>query len=149
MNAWLFQDSKQLAKLGDKCPWSVGWYDPDGKRKGKKIGAKSRAQKYARKIEGQLAAGTYENADRKKWGDFVADYKAKGLPGAAAGTLDVVTRCLKHFERLAKPASVSKVTSRTISDFVATRTSEGVSPATVNKELRHLRASLRKAYKWG
>ena len=27
MKAWLFQDNRQKAKLGDKCPWSVGWFD--------------------------------------------------------------------------------------------------------------------------
>jgi hypothetical protein len=43
MNAWLFQDHRQKQKLGDKCPWSVGWVDPDGKRKSKKIGSKSMA----------------------------------------------------------------------------------------------------------
>ncbi len=68
MKAWLFQDSRQKAKLGDKCPWSVGWYDLDGKKRSKSIGCQSLAQKFARKIEGQLAAGTYEGDTRKTVG---------------------------------------------------------------------------------
>ena len=53
MKAWAFQDRKQLAKLGAaKCPWSVGWYDPDSKRKSKRIGSKSAAEKHQRKVEG-------------------------------------------------------------------------------------------------
>ena len=60
MKAWLFQDHRQKEKLGDDCPWSVGYYGPDGKKKGKRIGSKSAAEKFQRRIEGQLAAGVYE-----------------------------------------------------------------------------------------
>src|SRR5262245_35532437 len=86
MKAWLFQDPRQKAKLGDNAPWSVGWLDPDGKRKSKSIGAKSRAEKLARKIEGQLAAGVYENTSRKSWADFRAEFEARGMLGATCGT---------------------------------------------------------------
>jgi hypothetical protein len=48
------------------------------------------------------------------------------------------------------------VTSKTLADFVAARSREegleqgaAVSPATVNKELHHLRATLKKAHRWG
>ena len=42
MKAWLFQDHRQKVKLGeDKCPWSVGWIDPEGKRRSKRIGSKT------------------------------------------------------------------------------------------------------------
>ncbi len=37
MHAWLFQDTRQKQKLGDACPWSVGYYDPDGKKKSKRL----------------------------------------------------------------------------------------------------------------
>ena len=58
MKAWLFQDHRQKQNMGaQKCPWSVGWIDPEGKRKSKRIGSKSMAEKYRRKIEGELAAG--------------------------------------------------------------------------------------------
>ena len=60
MRAWKFQDARQKKKLGEsKCPWSVGWIDPDGTRRSKKIGSNSMAEKFRKKIEGQLAAGTY------------------------------------------------------------------------------------------
>jgi hypothetical protein len=62
MKAWIFQDPKQLAKRGtDDCPWSVGWYDPEGKRREKQVGSKSAATKHQRKVEGQLAAGVYRS----------------------------------------------------------------------------------------
>ena len=50
MKAWLFQDSRQKQKLGDNCPWSVGWFE-DGRKRGRKIGCRSMAEKSARKIE--------------------------------------------------------------------------------------------------
>src|SRR4051812_23470114 len=86
MNAWLFQDRKQKAKLGDKCPWSVGWYDPEGRRRSKTIGAKSRAETFRRKTEGQLAAGTYESDSRASWADFRKEFEQRGMTGSTQGT---------------------------------------------------------------
>ena len=156
MRAWLFQDHRQKRNLGDKCPWSVGWIDPDGKRRSKRIGSKSRAEKFARRTEGQLAAGTYELATRKSWAEFKKEYLDRGLVGNAAATREVVERCLGHFERIVKPVRMASISSRTIAVYVASRHAEtvgkegpAVSPATINKELRHIRAALRKAHKWG
>jgi integrase len=133
--AWVFQDHRQKQGLGsDKCPWSVGWIDPDGKRKSKRIGAKSLAEKAAGKLEGQLEAGTYQGTGRKTWVAFRAEYEAKILPRLAVKTQRVVTATLDHFQRLAKPGKK--------------RWSE-VSSATVNRELRHLKAALRVAHDWG
>ena len=67
MNAWLFQDARQKKKLGEDCPWSVGWYDPDGKKKSKRIGSKSMAEKFRKKVEGQLASGTYQANAKTTW----------------------------------------------------------------------------------
>ena len=50
MKAWLFQDTRQKQKLGDKCPWSVGWFE-DGRKRSKKVGCRSMAEKFAQKIE--------------------------------------------------------------------------------------------------
>jgi integrase len=148
MNAWTFQDRKQLAKLGDKCPWSVGWYDSEGRRKQKRVGSHSLAEKYARKIEGQLAAGVYEGKARKPWAEFRQEYETLGMIGTAASTHEVSRRCLDHFQEIAKPARVSAITSRMVAQYVAARRAVA-SPATVNKELRHLRAAIRKAHRWG
>lgn len=165
MKAWLFQDPKQKRALGDKCPWSVGWYDPAGKRKGKSIGSKSNAEKYQRKLEGQLAAGTYEDVSRKSWPEFVDDYESKTLAGMEPGTREATQIAINHFARVAKPEKMRAITSTTIADYVAKRRLEPkrrprdkdkataknvppVSPATVNKELRSLRSMLRKAVRW-
>jgi integrase len=160
MNAWIFQDHRQKQRLGDKCPWSVGWIDPDGKRRSKKLGSKSAAEKYARKTEGQLASGTYESKKNTSWESFKQEYLDRGMPGAAPRTVESAESAIDHFEKLIKPVRVNAITSRTFAEYVALRTTppaveEGkdprppISPATVNKELRHLRAIVRKAHKWG
>lgn len=161
MRAWLFQDHRQKQKLGDRCPWSVGWIDPEGKRRSKRIGSKSLAEKFARKTEGQLAAGTYNTPQRATWDKFINEYESKTLAGMQPGTRDATQYALNHFERIIKPAKVASVTTGILADYVAKRRQESkagpkrkrteklVSPATINKELRHLRAVFRKAAKWG
>jgi hypothetical protein len=81
MRAWTFQDQRQKKKLGEKkCPWSVGWIDPDGTRRSERIGSKSMAGKFARKLEGQLAAGTYRAENRRLWSEFWAEYEGRRGP---------------------------------------------------------------------
>ena len=73
MRAWIFQDCRQKKKYGENTPWSVGWIDPGKVRRSKRIGSKSMAEKFRRKVEGQLAAGTYEHDSCKSWEDFKAE----------------------------------------------------------------------------
>jgi integrase len=154
--AWIFQDTRQKAKHSDKAPWSVGWIDPDGKRRSKTVGAKSRAERHARKLEGQLEAGTYEGASRKTWADFRREYDAKILPRLAPRSQEATNIALNHFQRLAKPSRLTSIKTATIDDYVAKRSTERglkpgskVSPATVNRELRDVKAALRVAHDWG
>ena len=76
MKAWLFQDNRQKAKLGDKCPWSVGWFE-DGRKRSKKIGCQSMAEKFAQKIENQAEAGVLQTDSRKRWATFRQEWEAK------------------------------------------------------------------------
>ena len=153
--AWIFQDHRQEQKLGNKCPWSVGWIDPEGRRRSKKIGSKSLAQKHSRKLEGELASGFYQTEPRKKWTEFRSEYELKILSGIAAGTRRSTLEALDHFERIIKPIRLDRVKTQTIDDYVARRRTEPgkkkgdtVSPATINKELRHLKAVLNVAHDW-
>ena len=156
MKAWLYQDHRQKQKLGDKCPWAVGWLDPEGKRRSKSIGSHSAAVKYARKVEGELASGTYKSPSRKQWSDFRREFDEKILPRQAPKTQRVTTAGMEHFERLMKPGKVASITTATIDAYVSKRKTERGkkleslgSPATINRELRHLKAALRIAHDWG
>lgn len=156
MKAWIFQDPKQRAKLGDKAPWCVGYYDPDGKRKQRKGGSRSIAEKLLRKIEGELAAGVYTNTSRKTWADFRADYEAKILPRLARRSQEAVKASLAAFERIVTPAKMQSINTAAIDDFVTKRKADAgrkpgstVSAATINRDLRHVKAALRIAHEWG
>ncbi len=179
MSVWLFQDHRQKQRLGEQAPWSAGWVDPDGKRRSKRIGCKSLTEKFARKIEGQLAAGIYENVAKTNWSDFLQEYESTVMAAMEPGTRDATRYALDHFTRIVKPVKMQSITSKTFANYVsarrqepncrprngklkATRTSTAacngrspsssvtlVSPATVNKELRSLRAMIRKAVRWG
>jgi integrase len=156
MRAWLFQGSRQKAKHGAKCPWSVGWYDPEGKKRSKSIGAKSTAERFRRKVEGELAAGTYKAVARATWEEFVAEYESKVMVRMSPGTRESTMHALNHFVRIINPKRMAAIKTKTISDYVAARHVEPkrkggppVSPATVNKELRTIRAMLKKAVRRG
>ncbi len=156
MRAWLFQDSRQKQIHGDAAPWSVGWYDADGRKRSKRVGSKSQADKFRRKKEGELAAGLYAPAANTSWSTFRKEYDAKILPRLGVDTQRIVTTTLKHFERISKPKRVRAIKTQTIDAYVAQRVSERgkkknslISPATVNRELRHLKAVLRIAHDWG
>jgi integrase len=69
---------------------------------------------------------------------------------------DNALAALAHFERIARPRKMNDFTSQAVALFVSRRSKEAgvkpgsvISPATVNKELRYLRAVLRKAHRWG
>lgn len=175
MNAWLFQDSRQKAKIGEKCPWAVGWYDADGRKRSKKIGAKSMAEKFRKQVEAKLALGLVTGKARAKWADFRKQFADDVLILKATSTADIYTSALDAFQRIAKPVYMDSITTAMVDTFKAKRSQENalapirrkamakqpakskvaaakprkVSPATVNKELRHIGAAIRKAKKWG
>lgn len=160
-SAWVSQDTKQVAKHGaDAASWYVGWIDPDGKRRCQSFGPGEKGRKAAEKrrivLEDQLTSGRYQDVDqRKQWKEFRAEYEARIVSGLAPRSREEVKAALDHFERLCKPKKMSAIKTRTIDDFVALRWKESglvlgstISPATVNKDLRHLRAALNKAKRW-
>lgn len=156
MRAWLFQDHRQKQKHGDEAPWSVGWIDPAGRRCSKRIGCKSLAEKFRRKIEGQLAAGLYQTAVSKNWEVFRTEFETKILSQRKPRTRRETENALNHFQRIVKPGKLDKLKTAMIDDFIAKRRSESgrkpeskVAPHTIHKELSAIRAVLNVAHDWG
>jgi integrase len=159
-SAWIYQDDKQVKKHGeDAASWYVGWIDPEGKRRCKSCGAgldgKRNAEKLRKKREAELITGTYQAKSNKTWGDFRQKYELEIVAGLAVRTREEVKFALDSFERLAKPVKVASLTTKTIDAFIAERRQEPgkkpgdiISPATVNKDLRHLKAALAVAVEW-
>jgi integrase len=158
--AWVFQDDKHVKKVGpEKASYYVGWIDPDGKRCCKSCGpgeqGERNALKLKKKTEAELLTGTYQIAAKIAWKDFRSEYEAKIVTGMGHGSRHVTLEALNHFERLIKPKRVAPIKTHTIDDYVARRRLEPgkkkgdtVSPASINKELRHLRAALHIALEW-
>jgi len=156
VKSWVYQDHRQKEKLGTTAPWSVGWYDPEGKKRSKRIGSRSRAVKYARRIEGQLAAGTYQSYVPKTWSDFYREYESKILGNLKPKTRVLYRKALDNFQRIVRPRTVAVLKTPLIDGFIARRRQEAgkkpgsvVSPYTVHKELRAIRTALRVAHEWG
>jgi integrase len=160
-SAWIYQDDHQVKKRGtEKASWYVGWIEPDGRRRGKSCGpgeqGKRNAQKLKRKLEAELMTGTYQMHAQKLWDDFHKEYEARVLSRLAPRSRTEALTALAHFKRIIKPMRVFAISTAHVDEFIAKRRLEPgkkkgdlVSPATVNKDLRHVRAALRKAKKWG
>lgn len=158
---WVYQDPKQVQKHGEEeASWYVGWYDLAGKRKCKSCGAGQAghrlAGKEAERIKAQLITGVYEDRGRTPWEDFRKEYSDLVLDGMGHGNRRETVLALDHFERLMKPKKVAAIASSDMLLYVSRRRKEGgvragesVTAATINKELRHLRAVFRKAAKLG
>jgi integrase len=158
--AWIFQDTHQVkTRTKEKASWYVGWLDPDGNRCCKSCGpgaaGKNAAQKLRRKREAELIEGTYQSHAKKTWADFRTEYETKIVEGLAADTRRLILNALGHFEKIIGPKRMLGIRTQTIDDYRAERRKQRgkkpgsiVSPATLNKELRHLRAALKKAKKW-
>lgn len=160
-SAWIYQDPKQVIKHGpEAASWYLGWRDPDGKMRGKSYGAgeegKAKAEKARVILENDLERGTYRLDTRKQWKEFKAEFIKRVADGLAPSTRRLTVEALDVFEKLAKPKRMAAIRTQTIDDFIAKRRQqkgkrEGdvVSPATVNRQLRHLKAALRVAGEWG
>jgi len=154
--AWIFRDKRQLAELGDKCPWSVGWYD-DGRQRRKIIGSKTAAERHARKVEGEIAAGVFVAENKRTWKEFRKEFDAKILGAMEPSTKSTTKTALKHFERIVEPGKMAALTTERIAQYAATRRLEKrskhskstVAVATVNRELRTIRATVNVAHEWG
>jgi integrase len=158
---WRFQYSEEVERKGaDNASWYVGWYDHDGKRHAESCGrgawGKNKAEKRVRRLQAELDMGVHQPPSKKKWSVFREEYEAKILPNLASRSREEVKAALGHFQRLAKPGRMDQIRTQTIDAFVAQRKRErgknpesSISPATVNKDLRHIRAALRVAHEWG
>lgn len=79
------------------------------------------AEKFRRKIEGELAAGTYQGNERKQWNDLRTEYENKLLDAVEPGTRDCTLQALNRFEWIVKPRRLQAIKTQTIDDHIARR----------------------------
>lgn len=143
---WLHRDAKQVAKMGERnAPWYVAWMDPEThKRRVKKIGKKLEAERYAAELQRRLNEDGILTADRT-WAELRAQFHVETRAKKRPGTVVQDGIALDHFERLANPSSLQRIDNSMLARFVDARLIEknGLSPATVNRDLRIIQAVLR------
>jgi len=160
MSAWVKQLKSQIEKRGAaKASWYCEWDEPDGTRRTKSCGpgpkGKRNAERLAEKTKAELLTGTYQCREQRSWSTFRKAYEDRRFPQLGTGTRAAIAWSLNHLERIVNPKNVSCITTRHIEDFVAKRRKDRgvkpgskVSPATINKDLRHIRAVLNVAHEW-
>ncbi len=158
---WIFQFKNELKQKGPaRASWYVGWYDLEGKRHSESCGpgsrGKNQVEKRLRRLQSELDMGVHKPASKVTWKDFRQEYEDQIVSRLAASSQRAVKVGLATFERLMSPGRVESITTKTIDTFVAARMKDRgknqesvISPATVNKDLRHLKVALRKAHEWG
>lgn len=153
MKAWVKQDAKQVQKYGaSKASWYVEWKEPDTRKLrckscGPGVAGKRLARKEAERINAEIVTGSYGSNLNKSWADFRTDYEAKTVAGLSPLTKLAIARALDVFESIIGLTKITAVNTAVIDTFKAARRKE-VSPASVNKDLRHIKAALNKAKKW-
>jgi len=155
MKVRVFQEVKEKKRRGPKsCPWGVEWRE-NGRRRSKVVGRKGDAEDFASIKRGELLDGSMGITARKKWSDFVAEYmeEVRGN-GSRPGTVSLVKLVLDKFTEAVSPTWVHLIDAKTLDAYRRKRLKDkGVhgsklSPETVRKELRHLRAALGMAVRW-
>lgn len=151
--AWITQPSAKLKQLGpDACPWVCEWYTPAGKRRRKTFGPGPKGKRLADQFRDRVTAepmlGTYGDRSKATWADLVAAYRELRFPHLDATNRKVTDLAVGHYERIARPKLAAAADTKAVARYAARRLAEPVrsgavktvAPATVNKELRHLKA---------
>jgi integrase len=136
--AWVYQRKNRPG-------WYVGWYDSAGKKRSKRCPNKSLANKFARRLEFQHNEDLYPDPIATPWDELVTEYMVfkKTVKSLASGSLRSIQTTLTQFKELHGPVLSTKVDQRLVNTFIAHRLKVTGSKATVNKDLRNLRAFVR------
>jgi integrase len=170
LKAWVKRKTADVKKFGpDVAPWCAEWLEPDGVRVLKTFGpgerGKAAAEAHAEAVDSDLRNGRYiskrelkakEQSRRTRWCDFRKRYDQDVVAEMRSKrSQESIQQSLKKFEKLVAPDRLDQIDVGTIESFVRLRLKERgrkrgttVSRASVNHDLRNLRAALRTAARW-
>lgn len=159
-SAWVYQRPEQVEAVGEEqASWYVGWRDPNGKNCKKSFGpgpkGKKKAEEHSRTIEAELLVDHYRERSQKTWDDFVEEYLAHAEATLERGSVLEIKNALSHFKAIIGIKYLCHFGNRHLDQYVSIRSKQPgrkspfISPATVNKELRCIKAAVRKAKRWG
>jgi site-specific recombinase XerD len=96
---------------------------------------------------GELHELFHPKISRRTLSQFLAEYRSYAEPRLAAGTLAIYLDSLRRFQCLIGDIPLAEVNARQADMYISKRAAE-VRPATVNIELRSLRAAFSVAKRW-
>ncbi|MFN0197549.1 MAG: tyrosine-type recombinase/integrase [Planctomycetaceae bacterium] len=149
--------SVMVLKLpSNKSPyWYLRWWElsADGrnwKEKWKSTGktVKKEAEQLRRILERELDDGPQSHSDLT-WGDFADEFIEKHVSRKPRTTQVSYQQCLNAFTEIGRPKFLATVSHALLEDFATKRLKLGAAAATVNRDLRHVRAALRWAKRRG
>jgi len=119
--------------------WIVRWYGTN-KRYGKVFKTRKEAERYASDLQERVNLGRPDRPKKITLADFKDEHERIMHRQVAYGTLQDQMRALKLFEKLIGGSKVLyKIRPRDAEAFIAYRLHSGLSPSTVNKDIRTLR----------
>lgn len=123
-----------------KFSWEVRWYDSEGKRLSKSFKDRKEASEYASKIQEKVDKGRADRPRDITIEKFIKEH-GKVMNGQVAyGTLKDHLRALKLFaEYVGGQTQLKRIFPREAEAFVASRLANGLSVASVNKDIRTLK----------
>ncbi len=123
----------------------VHWYGDDGKQHSKRLPNKTLAEQYRQRLERRMNDDIFVDPEPLPWDTLVVEYVEfkRTVKRLAPGSLKSLSDTLANFRRLCGPVSSTKVNQKTVNSFVSARAEEGTAAATINKDLRQLRAFVR------
>jgi integrase/recombinase XerC len=144
-----------IKRPGGRSPY---WYlrywvrSPEGGKpkecwKSTRTAIREQADEQRHKLERQLEAGAADEPSTS-WGDF-REAVEKHIAQKPGTTIGVYRNALNVFEKLVRPSDLATITPAVIENFAQQRLRDGLAPATVNRDLRHLKAALRGAVRRG
>ena len=117
----------------------VGWYE-SGRRKAKVLPSKELAEHFKHIKYTQLNSDVFTGMVVADWQQKICEYReAKKDQGVTEGTLYEIALSLRNFERLSGRCSSKQITQSVIDQFILQRGNE-VQRATLNKDIRNLKA---------
>lgn len=120
-------------------PGKKGWQE---KWKSTRTTVRREAEAFRRKIERELGDGKRLSIEMP-WTEFVEEFIRAHSPRKPRTTIMAYRMCLNAFTKTANPKNLGAVDVAMLEDFANARLDDKIAAATVNKDLRHLRAALR------
>ena len=145
--AWVYKRKKRDGQGHD---WYLMWYDEAMQVRSRKCRSATDANRQRMELEQQLNNGQGAMPARTEWQDLVDTYLSfkADVRHKEPATIKSARDTLNSFKRLVGPVPAHHMNQGAVNRFVKERSGEGTAPATINKDLRHLKTFVRWAIRY-